>query len=124
MQEQSESSWQYESGREASAAGQHGISRKGLALEANSIDNTTKRMKKLCCCVDQKMSKRLFHASVGKNAFEIYHAGQNDYRPAFFISTSNSCKNDRDPAKDPRIRENAKMNFLSELILAFFFDAR
>ena len=30
-----------------------------------------------------------------------YHAGQNDYRPSFFISTSNSCKNDRDPAKDP-----------------------
>ena len=30
-----------------------------------------------------------------------YHAGQNDYRPAFFISTSNSCKNDRDPVKDP-----------------------
>ena len=29
--------------------------------------------------------------------------GQNDYRPAFFISTSNYGKNDRDPAKDPRI---------------------
>ena len=34
---------------------------------------------------------------------ETYHAGQNDYRPAFFISTSNSGKNDRDPAKDLRI---------------------
>ena len=32
-----------------------------------------------------------------------YHGGQNDYRPAFFISTSNSGKNNRDPAKDPRI---------------------
>ena len=34
---------------------------------------------------------------------DAYHGGQNDYRPAFFISTSNSGKNDRDPAKDPRI---------------------
>ena len=40
-----------------------------------------------------------------KSSYEggSYHGGQNDYRPAFFISTSNYGKNDRDPAKDPRI---------------------
>ena len=34
---------------------------------------------------------------------KINHGGQIDYRPAFFISTSNSGKNNRDPAKVPRI---------------------
>ena len=40
-----------------------------------------------------------------------YHAGQNDYRPAFFISTSNSCKNDQDPVKDPRIPGKCQNEF-------------
>ena len=49
-----------------------------------------------------------------------YHGGQNDYRPAFFISTSKSGKNNQDPAKDSRIPGNGHNDFLSELILAFF----
>ena len=44
---------------------------------------------------------------------------KNNYRPAFFISTSNSGKHNQDPAKDPEFREMAIMIFLSELILAF-----
>ena len=40
-----------------------------------------------------------------------YHGGQNDYRLAFLISTSNFGKNNRDPAKDPRIPGNGHNDF-------------
>ena len=36
-----------------------------------------------------------------RGSSETYHGGENYYRPAFFISTSSSGKNNRDPAKDP-----------------------
>ena len=40
-----------------------------------------------------------------------YHGRQNDYRPAFLISTSNSGKNDRHPAKDSEPKCFSWLNF-------------
>ena len=62
------------------------------------------------CC--GRLRKALYGTREAARCWEQeYHAGQNDYRPAFFISTSNSRKNDRDPVKDPRIPGKCQNEF-------------
>ena len=68
-------------------------------------------LNKICHRLDRQEVRRQRAGNLHKEDRSTM-AAKNDYRPAFFISTSNSGKNDRDPVKDPRIPGKCQNDFL------------
>ena len=54
-------------------------------------------------CIPRMQERGMSYPAKKVHCGRRTHGGQNDYRPAFFVSTSNFGKHIQDPAKDPRI---------------------